>query len=138
MSTHDATIENRAERYRDSFSGVVQGNCEACGDCDDDREGKCACDHIVDELIGRIVLIDEEEADSDNSKSLTSTVEKLREALALCAGGFEGEGLEIENEWRRSIARNALNGVPLSEYERLEARAALSSIPTPSTEAGTK
>ena len=75
----------------------------------------------------------ERDAVSLNQSSSASTVEKLREALALCAGGFEGEGLEIENEWRRTIARNALNGVPLSEYERLEARAALSSIPAPST-----
>jgi hypothetical protein len=75
------------------------------------------------------------DASLNQSSSSASTVEKLREALALCAGGFEGEGLEIENEWRRTIARNALNGVPLSEYERLEARAALSSIPAPSTEA---
>jgi len=57
------TIEERAERYRDSFAGVIQGACEECGNCAEDSDGKCACDRIVDELIGRIVLIDEEDAE---------------------------------------------------------------------------
>lgn len=61
--TADTAIEQRADRYRDSFAGVVQANCEDCGDCYEDADGRCACDRIVDELIGRIVLIDEEEAD---------------------------------------------------------------------------
>lgn len=46
----------------------------------------------------------------------------FRGALELIEGGFEGEGLEIENEWRRSVARAALNGVtqPASDADKLE------------------
>ncbi len=50
------------EEYRDTFSGIVQGGCEACGDCDDDENGECACDRIVNELIAAVERINEEAA----------------------------------------------------------------------------
>jgi len=51
-----------AEEYRSTFSGIVQGNCEGCGDCSDDENGECACDRIVNELIAAIERINEEAA----------------------------------------------------------------------------
>lgn len=39
----------------------------------------------------------------------------LVEALELIAGGFEGEGLEVENQWRKEVARSALEAAMKSE-----------------------
>ncbi len=55
-------IEERAWSYRDTFAGIVQGSCEDCGNCQDDRDGNCPCDHIVHEIIAAIIRIDEEAA----------------------------------------------------------------------------
>jgi hypothetical protein len=41
--------------------------------------------------------------------------EAMKEALRKIAGGFEGEGLEIENQWRMETARAALSGSPAPE-----------------------
>lgn len=39
----------------------------------------------------------------------------LVEALELIAGGFEGEGLEVENQWRKEVARSALEAAMKTE-----------------------
>lgn len=36
---------------RDTFAGIVQGNCENCGNCD---EEECACDRVVEELLSAV------------------------------------------------------------------------------------
>ncbi len=43
--------EDDHETFRAAFAGIVQGNCEQCGECDDDENSECACDRIVNELV---------------------------------------------------------------------------------------
>lgn len=43
--------EDDHETFRAAFAGIVQGNCEQCGECDDDKNDECACDRIVNKLV---------------------------------------------------------------------------------------
>lgn len=51
------------ETFRAAFAGIVQGNCEQCGECDDDENDECACDRITEKLLSAMELISEEIAD---------------------------------------------------------------------------
>ena len=62
------TPEDR-EKFRAAFAGIVQGNCERCGECDDDE---CACDRITEKLLSSMELINEE---ADEAK-LAAAVER--------------------------------------------------------------
>jgi formate hydrogenlyase subunit 6/NADH:ubiquinone oxidoreductase subunit I len=66
VETLREALEGNPERFRASFAGIVQGGCEACGDCDDD----CPCDRIVKDLIGSIRLIQEEDAALDQDRKV--------------------------------------------------------------------
>lgn len=53
------TPEDR-ESYRATFAGIVQGNCEQCGECDDDENDECACDRLVEKLVSAVERIHED------------------------------------------------------------------------------
>ena len=49
--------EDDHETFRAAFAGIVQGNCEQCGECDDDKNDECACDRIVNKLVSAVERI---------------------------------------------------------------------------------
>jgi len=50
------------DAIEDDVAHELNPSGDECWHCGGDGDGKCACDYIVDNLIGRIVLIDEEDA----------------------------------------------------------------------------
>lgn len=65
-----------------------------------------AVNYAID--LARAALSSTAEAGSAPPDPRDAEIARLREALRKIAGGFQGEGLAVENEWRKETARAAL------------------------------
>lgn len=69
-----------------------------------------AVNYAID--LARAALSSTAEAGSAPPDPRDAEIARLREALRKIAGGFQGEGLAVENEWRKETARAALSSIP--------------------------